>query len=83
MMSSKELLERYYDYIATPLVDEIIEIIKPYFDRLEQLEKENKELKASYESLKKDYWELDKVEEDILQKFFVQGQVIVLFKMKY
>ena len=44
-MNSKELLERYYDYIATPLVDEISEITKPYFDRLEQLEKENKELK--------------------------------------
>lgn len=44
-MNSKELLEQYYDYIAPQILDEIIEVTKPYFDKLEQLEQYEKQIK--------------------------------------
>ena len=38
-MNSKELLEEYYEYVEPHIVDNMIEKLKPYLDRLEQLEK--------------------------------------------
>lgn len=64
--------QTYNDFALVLTKEEAFELFKD----IEQLETENQELKSSYESLKKDYWELDKVEDDILQKFLVQGIII-------
>lgn len=83
-MTSKELIKKidigrigngsvtYNDMCLILNKEETLELLQ----YIEKIEKDNQELKASYETLKKDYWELDKVEEDILQKFYLQGQVI-------
>ena len=54
-MNSKELLEEYYEYVETQIVDDIIEKLKPHLERLEQLEKENQELKKSNKEIEELY----------------------------